>query len=364
MNKLFIIGNGFDLAHGLKTSYENFIIWYFNQAISEYLSNGSYSDNHIIHSILKLPDNLISINSIEELSTITSTGRNGNFIKLIEPFGKNLVNTLSLNDWVDIEQTYYNLLVKFINEPIYTSNDKVGSIKHLNSSIEYLKTKLIEYLKTIHIRNNSRQSSIYEAIWNVITSSIKNNAQAVNNKNPTQEENIESILFVSFNYTDTLVNLYNPLSMSDDITNVEIINIHGSINDASTPEKIIFGYGDEMDEYYRTIENLNYNEFLKNIKSFGYYLSDNYKKLLTFINSDNFEVHLMGHSCGLSDRVLLNTVFEHNNCKNIQIYYHDKGNNQNNFTDLTMNISRHFNDKAKMRERVSPITECKPLVPF
>ena len=31
MNRLVIIGNGFDLAHGLKTSYADFINWYWEQ---------------------------------------------------------------------------------------------------------------------------------------------------------------------------------------------------------------------------------------------------------------------------------------------------------------------------------------------
>ena len=29
MNRIVLIGNGFDLAHGLKTSYKNFIDWYW-----------------------------------------------------------------------------------------------------------------------------------------------------------------------------------------------------------------------------------------------------------------------------------------------------------------------------------------------
>ena len=29
MNRLVLIGNGFDLAHGLKTRYEDFINWYW-----------------------------------------------------------------------------------------------------------------------------------------------------------------------------------------------------------------------------------------------------------------------------------------------------------------------------------------------
>ena len=31
MNRLVLIGNGFDLAHGLKTSYADFINWYWEQ---------------------------------------------------------------------------------------------------------------------------------------------------------------------------------------------------------------------------------------------------------------------------------------------------------------------------------------------
>ena len=30
MNRLVLIGNGFDLAHGLKTSYADFINWYWD----------------------------------------------------------------------------------------------------------------------------------------------------------------------------------------------------------------------------------------------------------------------------------------------------------------------------------------------
>ena len=33
MNRIILIGNGFDLAHGLKTSYADFIDWYWNKRI-------------------------------------------------------------------------------------------------------------------------------------------------------------------------------------------------------------------------------------------------------------------------------------------------------------------------------------------
>ena len=35
MNTLYIIGNGFDLAHGLKTSYSDFLLWYLKQCVEK-----------------------------------------------------------------------------------------------------------------------------------------------------------------------------------------------------------------------------------------------------------------------------------------------------------------------------------------
>ena len=39
MNRLVIIGNGFDMAHGLKTSYMNFINWYWDKRIDAFAGN-------------------------------------------------------------------------------------------------------------------------------------------------------------------------------------------------------------------------------------------------------------------------------------------------------------------------------------
>jgi hypothetical protein len=65
----------------------------------------------------------------------------------------------------------------------------------------------------------------------------------------------------------------------------------------------------------------------------------------------------MGSSCGLSDRTLLNTIFENINCRSIKVFYYqwkNKDTNEinDNFTELTQNISRHFNDKKLMRSKI------------
>lgn len=41
MNRIILIGNGFDLAHGLKTSYADFIDWYWGEWGKRLLRGGS-----------------------------------------------------------------------------------------------------------------------------------------------------------------------------------------------------------------------------------------------------------------------------------------------------------------------------------
>jgi hypothetical protein len=149
------------------------------------------------------------------------------------------------------------------------------------------------------------------------------------------------------------------LYLRDSFFKNDLIYIHGELSDLSNP--IIFGYGDEMDPHYEKIENLNSNEFLKNIKSFGYFKSDNYQQVMRFIEGagKNFTVKILGHSCGLSDRILLNTIFEHENCKAIKIYHYEKSPTENDYIEKTQEISRHFkpSGKGNMRMKVVPFNK-------
>lgn len=140
--------------------------------------------------------------------------------------------------------------------------------------------------------------------------------------------------------------------------------IHGRLEDERN--LINFGFGDEMDKHYQEIEEKDDNEYLKNIKSFQYLHTPNYKRLLDLIDNDKFQVYIMGHSCGLSDRTLLNTIFEHENCCSIKIFFHEILNEQgevikDNYTEITQNISRHFNKKKLMREKIVNKTLCEAL---
>lgn len=169
----------------------------------------------------------------------------------------------------------------------------------------------------------------------------------------------DQILLLNFNYTTTAdMYLYKN-------SGFEVNHIHGKLGD--NLNHIIFGYGDEMDDDYKTISKLNDNDYLTNIKSIRYLETDKYRQLLRFINSDYYQIYIMGHSCGNSDRTLLNTLFEHPKCVSIKPFYYqwqdERGEWQDNYIEIIQNISRNFNSMQTMRDRVVNKEFCRPLVP-
>ena len=165
----------------------------------------------------------------------------------------------------------------------------------------------------------------------------------------------DQVLLLNFNYTK-MADLYLPEGSA-----FQVNHIHGELENENNP--IIFGYGDELDEDYKTISNLNDNAYLTNIKSIRYLETDNYRRLLSFVDSAPYQIYIMGHSCGNSDRTLLNTLFEHRNCVSIKPYYHLKEDGTDNYIEIIQNISRNFNDMQLMRDRVVNKSYCRPLVP-
>jgi hypothetical protein len=160
----------------------------------------------------------------------------------------------------------------------------------------------------------------------------------------------DHIMLLSFNYTKT-VHLYHNQNFS-------LNYIHGELD---KPQNIIFGYGDEIDENYQALKNLNDNGCLCNLKTIKYLETDNYRNALAFMDSAPYQVCIMGHSCGNSDRTLLNTLFEHKNCLSIKPYYYIKEDGTDNYLDIIQNISRNFTDMKLMRDRVVNKTYCEPL---
>jgi len=186
-----------------------------------------------------------------------------------------------------------------------------------------------------------------------IEQNINPNISLVNLLKKPKIEKLFETLYLSFNYTNT-ENLYVPNNYSD-----KVIHIPGELNNPNYP--VIFGYGDDIDEKYRLIEQQKDNKYLDNIKSIKYLETRNYQEMLRFIDTDEYIIYIMGLSCSNSDRTLLNTLFEHKNCLSIKVFYHQRGDGSNNYNDTIKNISRNFTDKSLFRKIVVDKTLCVPL---
>ena len=55
MNRIVLIGNGFDLAHQLKTSYKNFIDWYWDQRLHNIVIENGVISSDVLCSMKLLP---------------------------------------------------------------------------------------------------------------------------------------------------------------------------------------------------------------------------------------------------------------------------------------------------------------------
>lgn len=411
MNRLILIGNGFDLAHGLKTKYADFIEWYWKQLGKSLLhGSGPLIDDGICRFMLKDKVGLINWYDVwhyhygkelqygpwkeDEVLEIAKQDRDICDFNINSAFFEKICNELE-KGWVDIEDVYYALLKKSSNP------------KQLNDELDLIKGKLIEYLSSLEnptvnpiiqkqivspiskeeiaIESKSQWEEMMKERLNYDDIEWKNlfdgyytdygfirsaecsiehfkNEFATDIRSGTFDNVMESIcpefrlpdniMLLDFNYTNT-ADLYLP--KADKFT---INHIHGNL---SNPDSVIFGYGDERDDEYDVLMKKNDNEYLQHIKSFRYLEASNYRNMLSFIESAPYQVCIMGHSCGLSDRTLLATLFEHPNCVSIKPYYYKKEDGTDNYRELVQNIARNFTSPSLMRDRVVRKDRCEPL---
>lgn len=347
MNKVVIIGNGFDLAHNLKTSYSDFIIWYFNKILTN-LSKGIDYKDPLVEIITTTRVNSNTFESQEDIVKFLEFLKSIDQInfKINDDFFKRLLSNFMTSTWVDIEATFYSQLIthfKFLQNNPNSKPSVLEKVNCLNNQLEFLHKELRAYLSSTILNND-------EIVNNEILEKL--------NKELTSNDYKDSVLFVVFNYTNT-IDFYKKFFSH---LKPDVIYIHGQLNKDNNPT--IFGYGDEMDTHFRSIELLNENLFLKNMKTFQYHRTNNYKSMLGFLVKAPFEVILMGHSCGLSDRILLNKIFEHEKCKSIKLFYHKKSYVKNDFKEKMFEIYRHFSTDKKdlMLERMVSFENSIPLI--
>lgn len=361
MNRLIIIGNGFDLAHKLSTKYSDFLLHYWNNVGVSYeddlITYFSPFTPKVYNSLFEIQTEIQRINENIYSNLKIRFEIKNNFFQLLN-------EKCNSNNWVDIEMFYYDKLKLHLNSSssslkVKKLNDEFNSVK---KAFENYITNVINEPEILKSRYSIKIGKIFEPMkfsgnsaHDFIQSLPYNLKRKIQSTRVSSDPyDLDNLHILNFNYTNT-VDIYDNHIKKNRVHSIN--HIHGEAS--NDKNKIVFGFGDEKDKLFPEIEDKNENEYLRFMKSAAYLQTKNYSELLNFIESGNFMLDILGHSCGLSDRTLLKTIFEHKYCQFIRIHYHEyEPTNENinqpdNYTELIHNISRHFVDKTVLREKVA-----------
>ena len=354
-NRIVIVGNGYDRALGMQTSYKEFLLDYLKSCAKEAMKAPYHNDSLIKIDHINFVNNhellpkLDSINDVKDLLQFIGELKKTEKSELLEL----LVDKLHKDRWVDIESLYFTCLIEKIQQIKKSSLLKrdFTPVEKLNAEFNSLSKGLNSYIQKIDSTFNIDFISHPLTTLNDIffEKQIHTKAYLTHQRHELSIKDPNKVLFLNFNYTNSL---NKTLHSFPNKNTYHVLHIHGQINNPKNP--IIFGYGDDTHHYYREIEIEDSFQPLEFIKSFHYPKTANYHTLLDFMSEEKFEIYIVGHSCGLSDRTLLKTIFEDDNCLAIKIFH--RGSEKDHFLK-NISISKHFSDKQKLRKKILPYDE-------
>ncbi len=276
MKKLFIIGNGFDLAHRIPSKYEDFrlyLISLLNKESGRDYSNYDFTvnDGIITGDYIKCLEN-----DILTIMFFLSNAENGTEWKNIE----DSVGRLNYDDfswlYVDESEDEKEQRANYINEGIFLPyRDVLASIPDFFS----------KWIKQININEDYRKyvSSELSSLFDDKTKCI------------------------CFNYTDTLEYLYN-------IKREKICYIHGK---AKANSKLYFGHGNSVDyQDYLVDKDINWLSTAEGEWMVDYALRKPVENILNenslFFESikDVDEVYSFGFSYGSVDKPYIKKIID------------------------------------------------------
>ncbi|WMM26039.1 bacteriophage abortive infection AbiH family protein [Tissierella sp. MB52-C2] len=277
MKKLFIIGNGFDVAHKLPTKYSDFqdyLMENYPEASDECLvvpesfmmpdGDERYNDDEVVGFLLKI---------------ITETEATG------EAWG-DLENTLGrldfdecFDDWNDDDD----------DNKWHKANRNEYTAANISGAVKMIKEYFSDWIETIDIYDTELKIKFYHLIDN----------------------NID--LFLTFNYTETLEEIYEAKN---------VYHIHGKQG-----SKVVFGHGNNMDNYdeymNRNIGSENHlSELQAALKKDTQTVINQNKSLFKELGEVD-EIYSYGFSFSDVDIVYIKEICNASPTENIVWYIHD-----------------------------------------
>ena len=326
---ILVIGNGFDLAHGLPTRYMDFLEFieeyfiykekgesqkqcslYFKKVeeLKEYFEINELMTNNLwfyyfcdlkLHRLLEGKDNWIDFE--KEISSVVQT-----LDKTIRFY-----NQRELDNFLDepiqkyLNRLQYLLKQNQMNLPTIKNNNSIENLESLKQNLLKDLNRLIRCME-IYFINYINEYSMHN----------------VKSKEFIKKLNINKIL--SFNYTNTFECVYG-----SHFTDITYDYIHGKadVNHDLNSCNLVLGIDEYLDEDEKNInvEFIQFKKFYQRIYKGTGCLYKDWIKEYDIENSivDELNLYFIGHSLDVTDKDILNELILHKSA-NATIYYHNQ----------------------------------------
>lgn len=366
--KILLIGNGFDLAHGLPTSYSFFLD--FCDKIKETLLFPKFSNDDEWKKDIILNwdiDNSIKSKLFEEWNT--NNNLNKLFIEIYDNIKSNIWITYFLKkrnqlgkNWIDFESEISNVVQAF--ECVRNCTESGKSIPR--SEIEGIKVEEVEEFIDIFEGNDSKKFQLSYFNLNIFNKCIKqmtldldsliraleiyisgfiNKIEGLQKNDDIKDINPDCVL--SFNYSNTYERIYGQSNK------IEYDYIHGKADITNNVNTCNLVLG--IDEYLEECDRDNKLEFLPFKKFYQriYKSTDSsYMEWVDEIRQNSecpYELYIFGHSLDKTDKDILALLICNDNVQT-KIYYHRKSNDdKKELGKLIRNLVRVIGAKELIR---------------
>ena len=307
-NNILVIGNGYDLAHGLKTKYDDFI---------EYVKNKKY-DKHSVNIYA------------DEIKRIVEVEKNG-FINYFLEYA----NTVP--GWVDMEKLIKDIIEQFqdffanykdyVKDNLFIENEMGFKISKILGEFG-LKTEKYQYrdggkefelsdynkiygLNTQKIIRKLRMEldGLVKALENYFILETGLNPIDKTSQKLKQIADIRPSYVISFNYTTT----YELYGINED----NVHPVHGMIN--SNPNNMVLGFNDEDEE---NLDFVYFKKYFQRIQKRTGYIDENRFHVVEnqySITDVPVVTHFYGHSMDATDKDVIEKLYDLS--KQFIIYY-------------------------------------------
>lgn len=297
---LLIIGNGFDLEHGLETTYSDFLSW---AAVNHKM--GVYNEFPLPY-YWKMKERGKSRQDMLEEDRL-----------YIPIFTERLFE--KCNNWIDLE------------------NNVATIINSWGRSIDFVREKDAKTFKTILDDFLLPQFECY--IADVI------NKSTISEKLPVTFAR----RVLSFNYSDTFERLYQP------VTQAEICYINGKAVSNCETSNIVFGY-----DPIETTEDNKWYEYDKLFQRAYKPTGCQYKEWMK--GEQDYNIHIFGHSLGQTDHAILRP-FIMGEKNQTTVYYHSDESHKQLINRMMVMVGREFLDQHTIFFKDAKEFQMKDLSP-